>query len=326
MILVISTKRDVHVDAVIPHLKSLGIPFIRLNTEDFPEEVDLVWEIQAGNKEGILKLYGLHEVKLSEITACWYRKPFPPKPSTKLKARQAKSFVKNESTAFLEGLYTYLADKFWINYPSDVDIAKHKLSNLALASGLGFEVPNTMITTNPKAAKTFFNKNGGNIITKMLSNYAYVDKYKMFYPVFTSKVTPQDIEHIDNVVFAPTQLQAYIEKKVELRITVVGKKIFACEIHSQMSEKTKIDWRSDVVNVKHMPHKLPKSLEKKILQMQERLHLNFGAYDFILTPDNRYVFIELNPNGQYLWIELLTKMPISEAIAELLVEGGTRMR
>lgn len=322
MILLISSKKDIHIDAVIPHLKSLQIPFIRLNTEDFPQKADFIWELDGKHTDGILKLYNLHEVKLSQISACWYRRPYPPRPSSKLKTKQAKDFTKKESKAFLEGLYTYLSDKFWINYPPDSMKAKHKQSNLALASELGFEVPKTLITTNPQAAIAFFHKCGGNIITKSLSNYAYRDDQRKYHPIFTSQVTLQDMENINDVVFAPTHLQEYIEKKVELRITVVGKKIFACEIHSQLSEKTKIDWRHyDLEKVKHQPHELPASIEKKLLQMLERLNLNFGAFDLILTPDNRYVFIELNPNGQYLWIELLTKMPISKSVAELLASG-----
>lgn len=319
MILIISSKQDIHLDAVIPHLNVLQVPFIRLNTEDFPQKADIVWKLDGEKSDGILQLYGLHEVWLSEITGCWYRKPFPPKANAKLKTKQAKDFAEKESNAFLAGLYTYLADRFWINYPPDTVKAAHKQSNLVLASTLGLTVPRTLITTNPEAAKEFFQQCGGNVITKTLSNYAYKDRQKQYHSIFTHKVTPQDMKCIDDVVFAPTQFQEYVEKKVELRITVVGEKIFACEIHSQESEKSKIDWRNyDFENVEHQPHQLPRPIEDKLLQMLRRLNLNYGAFDFIVTPDNRYVFLELNPNGQYLWIELLTKMPISQTIAELL--------
>ena len=320
MILIISSKSDIHVDAVIPHLNNAGTPFIRLNTEDFPQKADLVWELEKGQSDGTLKLYGLHEVKLSQITACWYRKTEPPKASKKLKTKQAKEFAESESSAFLDGLYAFLADRFWINYPFDIIQTKQKQPNLALAAELGLSVPKTVITTNPQAAKEFFEKCKGNIITKTLSNYAYLDDEKKYRPIFTSKVTPTDMDHVEDFVFAPTQLQEYIEKKIELRVTIVGEKIFACEIHSQESTKANVDWRDyDFDNVKHLPHKLPKDIEEKLLQMLKNLNLHFGAFDLILTPDNRYVFLELNPNGQYLWIELLTKLPISKTIAELLI-------
>lgn len=321
MILIISTKQDVHVDAVIPHLNAQHVPFIRLNTEDLPQKTDIVWEQHGTETKAILRLYDTHEVDLSQITAVWYRKPYPAEVSKKLKTKQAISYVQNESAAFLEGLYTYLSDRFWINFPPYVDQAKHKLSNLSLAANIGFEIPHTLITTNPEAAKEFYKKNNGNVVTKMLSNYAYVDKFN-YYPIWTSKVSPADLEKIDDVIFAPTQLQEYIEKKVELRVTIVDKHVFSCEIHSQNSEKTKIDWRNyDFENVMHREHPLPKTLEKKCFAMLKKLNLNFGAFDFVVTPDDRYVFIELNPNGQYLWIEMLTKMPISKAIADLLIAG-----
>lgn len=71
---------------------------------------------------------------------------------------------------------------------------------------------------------------------------------------------------------------------------------------------------------------LSSDVEEKLLMMLRRLNLNYGAFDLILTPEGKYVFLELNPNGQYLWIEHLTKLPISEAIADLLIKGTTQIR
>ncbi|NJR75066.1 MAG: hypothetical protein HC773_18390 [Scytonema sp. CRU_2_7] len=121
----------------------------------------------------------------------------------------------------------------------------------------------------------------------------------------------------------PNDFQAYIPKRLELRITVVGQQVFAAEIHSQETNHTRYDWRRyDHHKTPYFPHELPPEVEQRCVQLVEKLGLCYGAIDMILTPDGRYVFLEINPNGQYLWIELATGLPISDAICDLLISGS----
>lgn len=113
--------------------------------------------------------------------------------------------------------------------------------------------------------------------------------------------------------------QEYVDKDFELRITIVGEKIFTCAICSQEIEQTKIDWRNNnLENIKHGPYELPPDIKAKIFALMRRWHLSYGAIDMIVTPKGEYVFLEINPGGQWLWIEEMTGMPISQALAELL--------
>jgi glutathione synthase/RimK-type ligase-like ATP-grasp enzyme len=115
-------------------------------------------------------------------------------------------------------------------------------------------------------------------------------------------------------------LQAYVPKQLELRITVVGQQIFAAEIHSQQTHHTRHDWRRyDLSNTPHFPHELPLEVSERCIQLVNRLELCYGAIDMILTPDGQYVFLELNPSGQYGWIEQETGLPISSAICDFLM-------
>lgn len=137
--------------------------------------------------------------------------------------------------------------------------------------------------------------------------------------IYTHEIEEEDLEKLNLVSNSPTLFQKCISKKIELRITIVGDKIFTASIDSQASEKTRVDWRNyDFQNVSHTTFKLPEKVEGLCFQLIKRLGLVFSAIDMILTPDDRYIFLEINPNGQYLWIELLTGLPISEAIARLL--------
>jgi len=322
MILIVTNKIDPHADVVISHLTNESVPVFRFNTEDFPQKILFSWKTTQSAIDGVVKIPKVGEVKLSQIKSCWYRRPEPSIISSDLITEQAKEFAEDESKVLLKGLWKFLSDRFWINYPSKIREAESKLYNLKLASKIGFFIPRTLITNNSEEVKDFFKECKGEIINKVLGK-GQVEYLKDYYFVYAHKISLQDLEKINSVVYSPTFFQEYIPKSLEIRVTVVGKKIFSCEIHSQDSEKTREDWRQyDFDNVLHRLHKLPRSIEILCLKMMENLELNFSTFDLILTPDNKYVFLELNPNGQWLWIENLTGLPISEAVAELLVKQG----
>ena len=123
---------------------------------------------------------------------------------------------------------------------------------------------------------------------------------------------------MEDIVCAPGIFQEYVPKRVETRITIVGDEVFASEIDSQSNPATIHDWRRDFANTRYRTHELPVAVAKKCLDFVRMLNLKFGALDFVIRPDGAYVFLEINPNGQWLWIENLTGLPIGNAIATLL--------
>ena len=108
---------------------------------------------------------------------------------------------------------------------------------------------------------------------------------------------------IDLVANSPQIIQNFVEKQCELRITIVGDQIFACAIDAQKSKLGKIDWRIyDTSNTSYTKFDLPVEIQEKCLKMLKCMDLSFGCIDMILTPGNEYIFLEINPNGQWLWI------------------------
>ena len=324
MILIITNKLDPHADSVISVLKNERVDFFRFNTEDFPQSSAITWGTAESGIDGIIRLSDDRQVHLSHISSCWYRRPNPPVVSKDLITKQAKEFAEDESNSFLKGLWVYLSNCFWINYPPTIYVAESKIYNLKLASNIGFSIPRTLITNNPQEAKKFIYECKNNVINKVLGK-GQVEYLRDYYFVYTHKILSEDLNRMQSIIYSPVLLQEYIPKRIEIRVTIVGKKIFSCEIHSQDSKKTLDDWRHyDLENVRHTIHRLPQSIESLCLKMAEKLGLNFATIDLILTPDQNYVFLELNPNGQWLWIEQLTGLPISSAIAELLINGGQK--
>jgi glutathione synthase/RimK-type ligase-like ATP-grasp enzyme len=150
------------------------------------------------------------------------------------------------------------------------------------------------------------------------------EEKKLEYVFYTSKIESASLADVPEEAFIQTVsfVQNYIEKLFELRITVVKDRIFACKIDSQIldEDKGKIDWRQGYdYGLKHEIYDLPQQIKDQCLMFLQRLGLNFGCFDFVVTPTGEYVFLECNPNGQWLWIELETGMKISEAISEVLV-------
>lgn len=140
--------------------------------------------------------------------------------------------------------------------------------------------------------------------------------------IYTNKITPKYLEQIELIKMSPAIFQEIIPKSCELRITVVGDKIFPVKIYSQEDEFTALDWRKkpslNDFNVKMEPVGLPSSVEKSIYSLMNKLSLQFGCIDMIVTPNGDYVFLEINPNGQWYFVQLKTGVEIAKSIADLL--------
>ena len=136
---------------------------------------------------------------------------------------------------------------------------------------------------------------------------------------FTQPVTTRDVGYARRLRFSPVLFQRNIAKRFELRITVVEDEVLAAEIHSQATYRTQLDWRHyDWDHTPYRIHALPDDIRDKCLELTRRLGLRFGAIDMIVTPDGNYVFLEINPSGQWRWIEDQCGLPISDALCHAL--------
>jgi hypothetical protein len=193
-----------------------------------------------------------------------------------------------------------------------------KAAQLALAAELGFEIAPTLFTTAPDDLLDFHRSQSGRIVGKV-AGPVFNRHYGPEIGRYTELVAPRDMVHARAIGLAPMIFQGYVDKRVELRITVVGTRAYAVEIHSQQARRTRHDWRRyDVARTPHRLHRLDPGIERRCIALTQRLGLHYGAIDMILTPDGRHVFVEINPNGQFLWLEQLTGAPIGDAIADWL--------
>lgn len=193
----------------------------------------------------------------------------------------------------------------------------------AIAREVGFKIPRSCFS-NVKEAFLNMSRGCTDLILKPIEVCDIWDEKQGVDYVFYAQKTPAgSLLEVPGEAFSQTVsfVQEYIEKAFELRVTVVGEEVFACKIDSQaqQEETGRIDWRQGYEHgLRQEAYALPDSVSLQCVAFLRRMGLNFGCFDFIVTPSGEYVFLECNPNGQWLWIELTVGLKISEAIVDFL--------
>jgi hypothetical protein len=312
MILLVTTASDLAADLVILHLRRRGVPFVRFNQEDFPERASVAWP--GDGRCGTLDIGG-DVVRCEEIGSAWFRYPAGPSlPSAE--ERCVADFIARESTGFLAGFWE-TAPWFWMNQPSAVALAGSKLRQVAQARTFGFRVPETLVTNCPKAARDFVGDR--NSIAKTVVNGGLVDAGRR-YAVYTTPITSDDLAD-EGIRAAPIIFQERIPNDFDLRVTVVGTRVFATRIWVR-NRHGEADWRAvDPSRLTYECHELPSALEADCVALVKAFALSFAALDFIVTPEGEHVFLEINPSGQWGWLEQATGVTITDAIVDQLIEG-----
>ena len=312
-VLIITNELDEHADAVVLELNKRNIPVFRFHPDDFPRACSISIEIQDGRIEGeISNQY--RTVAFKDICAAWYRRAqnlFTE--STSLTSTKIDNYVKAQSTSTLTTL-CYGLQTFWVCHPHKLRRADIKALQLAEASKAGLKTPHTMISNDPARVAAFIDGLGEKeCAIKPLIALGVSDEQGYRLPL--TATLPKGYS-LDSVALAPTIFQPYVHKLAELRCVVIGEKIFSARINSQASEDTRKDWRGGDSQLE--PFSLPGHVEVAIHRLMDSFEINFASLDMILTPEGEFVFLEINPNGQWLWLEEELGLPLVASMADLL--------
>lgn len=319
MILIFTNKQDVHTDEVIRKLEQKNRGVFRLNSEDLLLKYQTNFYInEKGFWEGDITDELGRVLNLKTLKVAWLRKPEFTFFSDRKAESESEQFIASEINALINILYS-LPNIKWINDPFIANRAKVKFQQLLLANKYGIKTPKTVITRQPEKAKEFFLECGEEVLIKTIyTGNVIISGISQGIP--SRKIGKNDFyNYYENIALAPTQLQEYVEKAFELRVTIIGEKVFAVKIDSQLNEETKIDWRLHTKMNPHSVFQLPLNIEKFCIDFLKEQGLLYGAMDFIVTPKNEYVFLENNPFGQYLWLEIETEIPLTEEMINLLI-------
>jgi glutathione synthase/RimK-type ligase-like ATP-grasp enzyme len=321
-ILLVTTAVDEASDCVADALRRRGSTrHYRLNTEDLPLAITTSAENGPGgphfiwhSKDRTASFDGIHRV--------WLRRHrLPIVPEEQLSSAYSE-YCLRESLWFMKGLLFSLAETVrgddWMSHPSAVQRAESKILQLTVATRLGLRCPETLVSNDPDVIRSFFQRHRGEVVAKAL-RMAYFDLGDEQRATYTTQISEDDLADADSLRLAPVIYQRHISKQCDVRVTVVGDKIYAARIESQAVDTARVDWRRADVSLDHEAHQLPPAVSTACLQLMADLHLAFGAIDFVLTPGGDYVFLEVNPGGQWLWLEDKLGFPISDDIAAWLL-------
>jgi glutathione synthase/RimK-type ligase-like ATP-grasp enzyme len=230
-------------------------------------------------------------------------------------------YVRQEWELAVLGLAAQTPRANWINHPSASRwIESNKLEQLRLASDLGLLVPPTLLSNDPEHIINFARR-WDSVAVKSQGGIRRERRDGFFETTFTQRCTAAELATAAaSLGRAPVLVQPYLTKSHELRVTVVDQTVFACRIDSQASPRTDVDWRRyDFDRVAHDVTELDQSTHQKVVGLVEHAGLRYAAIDLVCTPEGETYFLDLNPSGQFLWIEQLTGAPISSSLADGLL-------
>jgi glutathione synthase/RimK-type ligase-like ATP-grasp enzyme len=302
--LIVTEPSDTHAIITTLVLESLGHKVINLFSGDFPTKqqnsVFIDQKVYECNTQDDFQ--SLHHVGYDVV---WWRRPRPPVLNKALVHPDDYKFHHRESLLFHENFTHQLAPgAWWINRKEASIRSSYKLLQLKIASEVGLIIPTTLCSNNKEEILSFYkqySKKG--IIYKPLS-YQFWEEDGKFRALYTSKI--KDIQLLEENIFQffPGIYQEQIPKKYELRVTCFGDYIVAARLNSQTHEYGREDWRVLEFNdLEIEPYSLPEHLKQQIRFLMRELGIVFGCLDFIVTPDNQYIFLEVNEQGQFLFLE-----------------------
>ena len=305
------------IDRVAEALSKKGARPFRFDTDKFPLEVQLRAKFDQSQSSYRLK-YGAEVISSEDVKAVWKRRIWQPNLGENLDPQFQESCIR-ESSATLSGLWDSLRGVRWIDDLAKAEAANNKQRQLRVASEVGLVIPKTLITNDPEAVREFFQQVKGKMVTKLLKALSYSMEYTPFF-LYTSIVKEDDLQDAESLRYCPMVFQEQIPKQLELRVIFVQGKVFVGALDSSIYEKSTVDWRrpnTDVGAWQH--HELPDEIVARIKALMDNFGLLYGALDFIVTPSGDYVFLEVNPGGEWGMLERDLELPISNAIAEALI-------
>lgn len=304
---------------VINHIIEADGEAIRFDVDRYPLETSLTTSFQ-NNRWRILLDTGSAVHNLEDVTAVWYRRSFNLGKGLQTVIdqeylRATIEEVKRTLMGMLEGLNCFHMARHSVYRRLD---SKEEQLKVAVRNGL--LIPDTCISNKPEQVHAFIQKQERGVITKMQSSFAIYREAEE-HVVFTNAVTVDHLQELNTLRYCPMVFQQQVEKKLELRVTIVGREIFAFSIDSQKVANAQVDWRKEGVNMVNdwQPYTLPDEIQTKLLSFMDDYGLNYGAIDLILSPDDQYYFLEVNAAGEFFWLDRLCNHAISRQIAAVLM-------
>jgi MvdC family ATP-grasp ribosomal peptide maturase len=313
------------IDRVAQALSRKGAKPIRLNTDKFPLEVQLTTHFDKSEIYYNLE-FDDHSISTEQVRSVWMRRIWEPLLSEELAPQYREACVR-ESQVTLEGFWDGLRQALWVDDLQRINYANNKLRQLRIASEVGFVIPRSLITNKAEFVREFFQQVNGKMVSKLLTPLSRSMETDSEFFFYTSIVKESDLQDAESLRYCPMVFQEQIPKLQELRVVYVNGNIFVGALNADVYAAATVDWRKPGIDAgPWQHHELPDAVVRRLQDFMGKFGLLFGALDFILTPSGEYVFLEVNPIGEWGMLEKDLDLPISSAIADALISekaGGS---
>jgi hypothetical protein len=308
-IVAITNRTDTSADLVVAQCESRGVDLFRFNSEEYPVRVGL--HVEPSDPSTATLVTDAGDVRIGGA-GIWIWRPQWPTLDPHVTDEWDAEFAKQEAVAALGGLLRLLSDRC-VSPPDSMQAARWKLPQVAVAKAVGMLVPMTIATSDPSRAKAFA-KSGPTVAKAVAeSRVSLGDEERAGYVNPFSEPTDWA-----SVRVTPMVLQRQVEKRADLRITVVGRRLFPVRITTPVGSP--VDFRIlDADSCAYEAFEVEPRLEAACLAFLDHFGLLFGAFDFAEDTEGRPWFLECNPAGQWGWLEEHANLPITSALIALLL-------
>ena len=309
IVLIIAESNDYHALGVSRAIDRLGGEPRVVDNSDFPALIQIVFAHDSQASDCEIIFADRTSLKLSQVAGVWWRRPQKYRINETAHPTLKKFAFDECREAFLGSLAACVGN--FMNPVGHSRFATHKLVQLVRARNVGLMTPETLVTNCPEAGRAF-------ALSRSRSIYKTFTGCDFgFYE--TRLLKEDDARELERLRIAPVIQQEAISGHIDIRATVVGERVFAAELRLENSAHP-VDGRIDRVPVHR--HDLPAAVVDKLVRLTRDFGLIYSAIDLRLTPNGDYVFFELNPEGQFLWVEIEASLGICDAIARRLLFGA----
>ncbi len=317
-VLVLTNEDDTTAGMVIEALAGRGAVVAQVDTGDFPQRWTVTGRIDsAGVWQGSLVGPDV-AVDLELVTAIYYRRPSRYRAAAGLSSADRR-FAEAEAHHGVGGLLSCLPCR-WVSHPGRIADASAKPGQLRLAAACGLRVPETLISSSPEQVREFVTTLGGPVVYKPMSPGALraTGTPCAVYATLLDPATVEEWLDAGAVGVTANQFQRYIaDKDADLRVTVVGERLFPVAIRAR-TQAARVDWRRDYSNLDYEIVEVPEDVTTGLRSYLKATGLAFAAFDLVRTTTGEHYF-EANANGEWGWLTDVVDLPIAGALADLLL-------
>lgn len=319
-ILIITTVGDTHSYMVAKALEKKGVKPVLWHTTDYPAQGNETIKFTSSGIRIITVSDTEIEMENPFFTTIWRRRPYFTI-NEKILHPSDQEYAQYQCQNFRNSLYSLLSpNAFWINPRENAIRSNLKIIQNKFAIETGFKTPYSLYSNDPKQIRKFIKENNGVVVFKPLQAIIWGNP-EFIWTNLTKLIREKDLVDDNILRSTPAIYQELIQKSYELRITMMGKHAFGAKIFSQQTDKGKLDWRQSYDELKIEYWEVPNKLSDLCYKLLQKLGLVFGCFDFIVTPENECIFLEVNQMGQFLFLERYMEFPLLDAFTEFLIQG-----